>query len=151
MPTPSYLATSNVTHIFPCVSRPDNIKSKLMSEKNITNIIKSIADAPSYIIDYDPLTGTLKFILEGYYFEIKNFAVSGNKYASIVYKSGTNQELIDADDAESKFKGLAIYDTVPTSGSYLALCVNNSIPSSSYVKFNNGSLGITHIDCGELK
>lgn len=139
-------------NVFPCVSRTytdtgtgENkiLRAKLLSEKNITNIIKSLADNPSFIISYEG--GTIKFILEGYYFEIEEFSLVGNKYVCL----NMNGELLHGDTSEDEFGGLEIYDIIPPNKVYLTLCENGKIPSLSYQKFTGVAFGKT-IDCGLL-
>ena len=146
----SYIESSKV-FVFPCVSRSmdddtANLRSKLMSEKNLTNIIKSITDNDSYIISWEG--NFLKCIIDGYYFEISDLPISGNKYAKIVYNEQNNELLNGADSADNKFTGLEITATAPE-GKYLELCVGGKESKNSYSKFTNQSIGGT-IDCGEL-
>ena len=139
--------------IFPCVSRviKDDtltpLKAKLMSEENITNIIKSITDNQSYVISYD--NGVFKLILDGYYIEL-SAECSGTKYLQLAYKEESGDHiLIQGDDgvAGGDFDGLFISDTKPDSGTYLCLCEGGKIPSDSYHKFNYNSM---KLDFGEL-
>ena len=139
---------SNTVTIFPCVSRTDNTdekatKAKLMSEENITNIIKSITDKKSYVLDYSE--GKFKFILDGYYIELET-SKEGTKYVSVNKDTLGTYEVIQGDDGDV-FSGLSITDE-PTEGPCLCLCVNGEIPQQSYQKFELKSL---NFDFGELK
>ena len=140
--------------IFPCVSRVINdntltpLKAKLMSEENITNIIKSITDNQSYVIGYK--NGVFKLILDGYYIELKA-SCEGTKYLQLAYNEESGDHiLIQGDDGVSGgyFDGLSISDTKPSSGTYLCLCEGGQIPFDSYHKFNCNSM---KFDFGELK
>ena len=154
---------SNNVFIFPCVSRSSDskyeLKSKLMSEENVTNILKSIADKKSFVLSY--ADGVLKFVLDGYYFELSEFNLSGNKYAYISYKDNSDSngfKLINGDDIDGTFSGLKIQSTISNPNDvdgedYLTLCVNGQIPNSSFSKFKLSSVDgkFGNIDCGELK
>ncbi len=155
---------SSKVFVFPCVSRTDDdttngnisreLRAKLMSEENITNILKSITDKKSYIIEYDSNTKLLKFVLDGYYFEISDYSPSGNQYARIDYKSvsSTNEFQLIKGDVSNNFDGLIISQEQPVSD-YLTLCMGGEIPQSSYSKFKLSSVDgkLNAIDCGELK
>lgn len=143
---------SKIINVFPCVSRTytsedmgENkiLSAKLLSEKNITNIIKSVTDNSSFVIDYDG--NIIKFILDGYYFEVEEFSLSGNKYVCL----NMNNELLHGDTSDNMFGGLEIYTSKPTDKSYLTLCESGKIPSSSYQRFSSASFG-KNIDCGLL-
>lgn len=140
--------------VFPCVSRSKDyeLKAKLMSEENITNIIKSITDSPSYIIDYDKNTKILEFVIDGYYFKLTEFTPSGTQYAVLKYKADTPKEIkiIDGDNTNNQFNGLTIETSQPKSGTYLLISENNEIPDRSKIKFSRESLNMSSIDCGEL-
>ena len=148
----SFIKSSNIS-VFPCVSRNSNydLDSKLMSEKNITNILKSVTDRESYIISWEGTT--LKCVIKGYYFEITDIQQSGNKYAHL--KMNTTQNILNGTDEvsgdNSEFKGVDI-NTTPADAD-LTLCVGGNIPDSSRSKFNTKSLNVdlTTINCGELK
>lgn len=149
---------SHNVFVFPCVSRSTgddqkDLTAKLMSEKNITNIIKSITDNKSYVISWD--NGILKCIINGYYFEV-NETKEKTKYAQVVMKSnaGFAGDIIEGDDV-SGFGGLEITTSRP-SGEYLLICENGIVPATSRIKFspdsvNIDALTVSSIDCGELK
>ena len=145
---------SSKVFVFPCVSRStdneqDNLNAKLMSEKNITNIIKTITDNKSYIISWD--SNLLKCVIDGYYFEINGIEITDNKYAYITMQDGTSLELIKADDGQT-FAGITITDDIPNVAHYLTLCDNGKIPIDSLVKFRPESFGFDRvIDCGLLQ
>jgi hypothetical protein len=147
--------------IFPCVSRfltNDNNevakRSKLMSEENITGIIKSITDKDSYVISYDGQV--IKFVLGGYYIEVAQ-KLSDTVYAHLVFqKSRTNQHKLIAGDNNNNFYGVVFSnsDTAPTiTDSYeygdvsLKLYDGEQVPQTSFYKFNPKSI---NVDFGEL-
>ena len=132
--------SSNQVTVFPCVNRDSSYlsASKLMSEQNITNIIKSITDKDSYIISWKE--GLLKCVVKGYYFEISGVSQEGTKFMHLYM---TNNLLV-GDDA-TQFDGVAIDDD--STDSDLTLCVNGKIPPESYQKFKQDSLNVTSIKC----
>lgn len=144
---------SSKIKIFPCVSRTydtdeADIKAKLMSEENITNIIKSITDKKSYIISYDDVNKIFKFVLNGYYIELKA-EKRGNLYVYMedMVKSG-NHTLIYG-DSDNYFKGISTSEIEPDKSVKLCLCLNGEIPNESYLKFNSSSFTVD-TDFGEL-
>lgn len=147
---------SSKVFVFPCVSRDTgeeqkNLDAKLMSEKNITNIIKSITDNKSYVISWDD--GLLKCVIDGYYFEVMG-APTGNQYAFIGMNNGVIKGDNGVDEDSKYFEGLTIADTKPESEEYLILCENGVVPDSSKLKFDISSIFQTGffdiVDCGEL-
>ena len=138
---------SNKIFVFPCVSREGNyeLEAKIMSEKNITNIIRSITDSTSYVIN-DDLTN-LEFIIDGYYFKLIDYPLTGTQYAYIDTNNGSVGKLLKGDSATG-FDGLTITENKPNTGEYLTLCEDGIIPENSKIKFQPKSLG--KIDCGEL-
>ena len=164
------LLSENV-FVFPCVSRStgknnsqEDLKGKLMSEKNITNILKAITDKKSYLISWDNATDLIKCVIDGYYFELEGYthpsksgSTSSFLYARVV-KNATNSELIAGDEIkgeDNSFSGLEITNETPETNrdDWLTLCENRRIPPESYVKFSSESLNIELkvLDSGELK
>ena len=122
--------------IFPCVSRDIKddeheiaVKAKLMSEENITNIVKSITDKNSYLLSYD--NGVFKFILDGYYVELTE-TLSGTKYVQLQKTISGNHTVLEG-DAEQVFTGISIIEDKQelVSGEYLCLCADGKIPENS--------------------
>ena len=152
----NYAQSKNII-IFPCVSRtykgtttnPEvNTKAKLMSEENITNIIKSITDRKSYLISRSG--NKFIFVLDGYYIELNielNEALTGTQYVKLSYNKSGNHLILHGDDPEGVFLGLEISTTKPTSGEYLCLLYNGETPTESYYKFDTKSM---KFDFGEL-
>jgi hypothetical protein len=142
----------------------EDLKGKLMSEKNITNILKAITDKKSYLISWDDTTDLIKCVIDGYYFELKGYpyphksgSTSSSLYARVV-KNTDNSELIKGDEKEGEnnsFVGLEISNQAPETNrdAWLTLCENGRIPPESYVKFSSESLNIELkvLDSGELK
>jgi hypothetical protein len=149
------LIGSESIKVFPCVSRnlskgSDELDAKLMSEKNITNLIKTVTDNSSFVLS-DTNANPMRFVLDGYYFEIKNFDYTGTKYAYVAKQ----QDLIRGDNGNS-FLGLTLWEASndsdkPTTSPHLCLCSDGKVPASSRYKFNQSSFNISKIDCGELK
>ena len=152
---------SNKVFVFPCVGRQikdaggnalsnEDLKGKLMSEENVTNIIKSITDENSYVINDD--LDNLEFIIDGYYFKLSEYSLTGNKYAYITTTNSSVGKLIVGDNSSTNvFGGLTITDTIPDVENYLTLCEDGKIPQISRIKFSCESLNMSNIDCGELK
>ena len=150
--------SENIT-IFPCVSRTikDNYetatKAKLMSEENITNIIKSITDKDSYIISRSN-SNLFKFVLEGYYIRLQlpiDESVT-DIYVSLNYQSNTGNHTLLQGDTNNIFNGIDVltnknnlpeYDL----SNYFCLLKDGSIPEESCRKFNKTSISF---DFGEL-
>lgn len=152
--------SDNLT-VFPCVSRDLSdgnkvLAAKLMSENNITNLIKTLADKPSFVIS-EKIENPMKFVIDGYYFEYTNFPTSSTIYGYIkritsTGSSGLNDRIEGDDSGSGVFKGLVLTSTPPSGvPNYLTLCVNGQIPEESRAKFRGSSLKIDSIDCGELK
>lgn len=144
--------SSNNVKIFPCVSRDiDNdtdeiaIKSKLMSEENITNLIKTITDKKSYVIEKDDTT--IKFVLDGYYIELSN-VTSLDIYVKLDYQIHTGKHTIIRGDEKDKgnFAGLIAKDTEDSG--YFCILKDGEVPLESYQKFDKKSMSF---DFGELK
>lgn len=149
--------------IFPCVSRlytadETNIKAKLMSEENLTNILKSVTDKKSYIISYE--SKSIKFVLNGYYVELGNISLSEYTdpiYAVLNYQGSTGEHKIivgdTGSDDKATFGGITLVTSTPDANSeYLCLWNGNSVPKESLCKFSANSLSLegTTMDFGEL-
>ena len=136
--------------VFPCATREsDNgLDSKLLSEQNITNIIKSVTDNHSYIISWD--NDTLKCVIKGYYFEISGQRIGGDLYAHLQMNGDVLNGADEVDGNQKYFAGLDINNSA--SNADLVLCVSGNIPIDSWAKFNPKSLNadLTRVDCGEL-
>lgn len=147
--------------IFPCVSRTYSedeidIKAKLMSEENITNILKSITDNKSYVISYESgnESGKLKFVLNGYYIELTyEFNDSDTYYAILNYPPDYNSHKIILGDNGNDFAGISLVNSKPDSGEYLCVWRDGSVPAESYCKFKANSMSFDDatMDFGELK
>lgn len=138
---------SNKVFVFPCVNRSEkyDLKSKLLSEENITNIVKSLVDNKSFVINND--INNLEFVIDGYYFKLSE--KPGDTVYATIHKEEDNFLSGDTDDDEnSYFEGLVISNE-PSDGC-LPLLIDGSVPDTSKIKFNSSSLNIMDIDCGEL-
>lgn len=174
---------SNKVFVFPCVSRTidggnKSLSAKLMSEKNITNIIKSVTDTSSYIISWgvnNDGNGLLTCVIDGYYFELSDITPSVSsgtnnryKYLKLVRYTalGENDEQymfsrIDGTDTQItgttnyEFSGIEVNECVnesdiQTDSPVLILSVDGKICKESYIKYDTKSLNLTVIDCGDL-
>lgn len=133
-----------------------NPEARLNTEFNIVNAIKHLSSTEgNFVVSYDT-TGTpsvLKFYLNGYYFEIEDFAVPSNKNVYVSSRiekisGGTGFknlfELVpttydstsglprDLDTNLQKFIGLSFDDT---SGDLQLFNTNGEVPLASYWKF----------------
>ena len=154
-------ATKDV-FVFPCVSRsfPGDDKegahkalnAKLMSEKNISNIIRCVTTKKSFVINHT--SNEIEFVLSGYYFKISNFDTyteTSPIYVQLVYKDDTDMTLIEGDDTNGvNFGGVSLTYVEPTSGEYLCIWDGEEAPPESFAKFTDDSFLITSLDCGEL-
>ena len=139
----SNLASSNV-FVFPCISRTGDyaVDSKLLSEKNLSNIIKCVTDKKSFVINND--LSNLEFVLDGYYFKLNSYTLTGTVYAYLTYKE--SDETLLKGDGVNNFMGLNLTgNRSEVVGEYLLLCKDETIPPESQVKFV-----MTSIDCGEV-
>lgn len=115
----AYYESDNV-HVFPSAYRKKFAAGKYTSEYNFTNIINSIVDVDSYVLSTDETLAndhTLRVVIHGYYFEIKEFSKpSGKLYlaikveknnhnALVQYGNGSNYDETALDD-NTYFKGL---------------------------------------------
>jgi hypothetical protein len=156
---------SEKIHVFPCGGRTISTanksianKSKLLSEENIINIIKSITDNPSYVIGMDE--SIIKFVIDGYYFELSLDKNNSLKplYVKLVMNGMSTGDIfrtIQGDDGSSdtsQFLGLDYVTTPPptSSGYFQILDSEGNIPESSKLKFNHTSLNLTKLDAGEV-
>ena len=133
-----------------------NPEARLNTEFNIVNAIKHLSSTEgNFVVSYDT-TGTpsvLKFYLNGYYFEIEDFAVPSNKNVYVSSRiekisGGTGFknlfELVpttydstsglprDLDTNLQKFIGLSFDDT---NGDLQLFNTNGEVPLASYWKF----------------
>jgi hypothetical protein len=142
---------SSLVSVFPCVSRTDDyaLDSKLLSEKNLSNIIKCVTDKKSFVINDD--LDNLEFVIDGYYFKLNGHTLSGTTYAYLSYQDA-NPTLLEGDDKDI-FTGLNLTNNSSgDSGEYLQLCEyieetnRYRVPPESKIKFV-----LTALDCGEVK
>ena len=131
-----------------------DMASRLISEENITNLIKSITDNHSYVISYGEdkvlKDKVLKCVIDGYYFELTK--LPSDVWVKIKYKDFLTHKLIDGDGEGNKFMGLDVYTSVETAPED-AFCLlrNGRVYEDSFVKFTPESQGLTTIDGGLLK
>ena len=64
----SYIQSDHVK-VFPSTYRTEYLQGKYTSEENFVNIINSITDIKSYVLDWT--FPVLKVVINGYYFEIR--------------------------------------------------------------------------------
>lgn len=127
---------SEYVEAFP-ISSSEDINDKLLTEKNITNIIKHICGRNSFIIGQttEGSITYIEFILDGYYFKIEK-PNDQTLYAYITYKEDT-------------FETLNITTSIPT-GSYLQLLSGGNIIEDNKIRFGADIIDlptITSIQC----
>lgn len=145
------LTPDKVTKVFPCVSRENDLHSKLISEENITSLVRMVTDNNSFVIN-DSLSD-FEFVIDGYYFKVniaKFFSDNpGPIFAQISYKSASPYRIIEG-DTDGAFGGIIFSTTEPSEGSpYLQLWDGEKVPPNSKVKFTLQSTNIS-FDFGEL-
>lgn len=92
-----YASSESVLACFPNPNRTVNQdSSRLLTEKSISNLIKMLTkETGGFVISFnDNNDSIIKFVLDGYYFEVNmtsvlsDFAESGNVYAVVQYAGG---------------------------------------------------------------
>ena len=150
------IASKQIQKVFPCVNRQINpLESSLLSEENITNIIKSISDRDSFIISYSKTSGNCRWevILDGYYIDF-TYTPNNNNNLYVILNINSDTKLLKGDTTididTSEFGGLTITESIPAEGvPYLHIYDGITAPTESFVKFNPSSLP-RKLDCGEL-
>ena len=150
----SYLP-SGAVKLFPYnTERTEDINSNVFNETNITNIIKSITDKSSYIIEYDETSKSMSFVIDGYYFEVNltDLDLSKNLYAGITVANSmlSGGDLKKDDSESSEFTGLGFFTEKQDATEFthtLHLFENGNPVKTSFLKFNADSLHIDVIQC----
>lgn len=101
----SYLS-KNIS-VFPSTERYIYPQGKLTSENNFINILNSLKDYESYVLKWDLSgsisgSGTLKVIIHGYYFVLKNFTLQPNQFLSIIVEEVDYGQLVSWNGANSQ-------------------------------------------------
>lgn len=142
-----YYFTSSNVDVFPSSLREIGT-SKLTTEKNLTNILKSTTDKESYIINWTD-QDVLQLVVKGYRFDVKNARqilesqFSGDVYVKINIQEESNLlTAVDGTltlDSNNEFKGLLFSDT---EGDLKILEGEDQVvPIDSYKKIDSKSLG----------
>ena len=166
----NFFITKNAS-VFPSTYRIANAAGRYTSEQNFTNLVKSLSKKDSFVVSW--LNNVLKVVIDGYYFEIKEYSKQSSGPLSI----GTNKVndyLMNVEsggtqlDEGSLFKGCYYDSTKPSSGSYLqvldadgniinqgyidALCDSNGnwINISNLVITDDGKIDVSSIDFSTL-
>ena len=130
---------SNNIKVFPSAYRTYNPGGKYTSEQNITNMIKALADKDSFVVDFIntsvtlPYRGILKVVVDGYYFEISDFELSGNQYLSIRVENGY---LVDYSNATTTLDTGGIFTGLDhsTSSGMLQVCKDGKIINKGFIR-----------------
>lgn len=168
--------SSDSIKIFPAANRSFkyDTQSRLMSEVNITNMVKILSPAHNYVVSKTlDLDGTIKFVLNGYYIEASVSDLLDDKngltlpiYANICVKDFDKNDISvlqgnDSGDSDSKYFGVTFTSTE-------ALVVDDQnikvyslklldefginkdpiIPESSLYKYDAFDFSLNVIDCG---
>lgn len=133
------MATTEYKEAFP-ISSSTVINNKLLTEKNITNIIKHICGRNSFIIGMTDGNSNIEFILDGYYFKIVKPTDTKPLYAYIIYSNDTFEKLMTTNNP-SEVEGK----------SYLQLLLSDgSIKEDNKIRFSADLIDIptiTSITC----
>ena len=77
--------TTAQVNVFPSAYRTEKPSGKFTSEQNITNLIKSLANKDSFVVDYVTVGKILKVVIDGYYFEIKDYDLPTGDLTLYIY------------------------------------------------------------------
>lgn len=165
----SYLNSGDVT-VFPSTRRTSAYaqRSRLISEMSLTGLINQLTDKKSFVISQTADESTIKFNINGYYFEVntahtKELLVdaSSSLYAHVTFDTTTDgyTELSGQDETESEvsvYKGLVLDNSsAGTEANTLKILASDAqnvmyIPSESLLQFNQNRVEIEEIDGGEI-
>ena len=144
---------TNEVVVFPAARRVGTGSNKL-SEKNIILLISNLLDAPEgFVISKDFQGEEFEFIIQGYYFAVKEFKPNGGDkvYAKIKIKDGT---LLGQDD-DGSYTGLDIVNNKDATEGEGVICYyltlaekdesgNYVVPKSSMLKYNIDNVFVTN-------
>ena len=121
----------------------------MLSEQNITNIIKSITDKLSYVISKNG--NNVKFVIEGYYFEVNTESIVKPIYVKLNRQgvSGDPSTVIKGDNGSNFFEGID-YNSTGGTGYFQILDGDGNIPENSKIKFTQYSIQFDTLDAGEV-
>lgn len=175
----NYLANSSNIFVFPTTKREQvSRSSRLLTEKNIVDIVNKLIDVESFVITRNYIYGvgsSIDFNINGYYINVDDFdevidsVVDGETITSnssiwaniLIYKTGDYDELFGTDE-DNKYSGVIFTFNNPLSSSNAGAVVKKlkliefssssinsaTIPQNSLVKFTADR--INPIDCGEI-
>lgn len=148
----SFVKSDNI-QVFPTSLRGYNesdasySRGKYTSEENLTGIVKTLANKPSFIINWDTVNGCGELVINGYYFNItgtNSNILSGPLYAYIYLDSShrlTEQNGFGGDlDKSGDFNGITFGNTVPLdveeNNSLQILDNNGEVIEGNFYKFD---------------
>lgn len=161
---------SSKIKIFPAANRDlqYDSQSRLMSEENVTGIIKSIASKDSYVVSELVNDTPFKFVINGYLVELENVdyarqvasnpdnSIADDLYAYIniitdngyPHLSGSDTGASDVED--SIYTGVSFSKKEQEDVPCLQLIGDGKVPIESLQKFDEYTLGLYEIDCGYI-
>ena len=117
MPASGFFDTGNIS-VFPSTYRIVDAAGRYTSESNFANILRALSDTKDdgFVVDFTGSSisspGTLKFVIYGYYFEIRNFTPTSHKnrtfYINVKngYLVNVNNDSTTLDSTTDGFLGL---------------------------------------------
>ena len=126
--------------VFPSAYRSSYSAGKFTSELNMTNMIKALAQRPSFVVGMT--STTLKIVVGGYYFEIANFQVSSHQNTDVEINviGGYLMSVDDGDttlDESDLFEGLKYTDNVSgdpvSTDTKLSITRNGELVNQGYI------------------
>lgn len=164
-----YNLPSNNVKVFPFGSPRDNDPlSRVLNEQNLTNIVKHLTDKHSYVVDYNK--PDIKFVIEGYYFEVQLDRSTGPLYAGIELATPADETtdykcLVGGDDTDGSvklFTGVSLSENLEELEGKFTLQLLDSVgnvPQESWIRHlprsfsasSDDDYDLTVLYCGNAK
>ena len=169
-----YLSHKKV-HMFPvAIDRPNHPSSRILSEDNIRNLVKSMSENTSFVVTqkYDSKSD-FEFVVDGYYIKLHGttadeLSFSGKDVYAVIVVQGVDSEcpLLWGYEDDDKFTGVSFVEDINNIDVsafkdldsykiyYLHILSKDEsgsyyIPDSSKARFTGTSLGV--VDGGEIE
>lgn len=139
-----YNLPSDNVKVFPFGSpRGNDPLSRVLNEQNLTNIVKHLTDKHSYVVDYNK--PDIKFVIEGYYFEVHLKVSEGPLYAGIELATPADETTAykclvggdDTDGSDTLFTGVSLSDNIEElEGKFTLQLLDSSddVPQESWIR-----------------